>query len=627
MFTKTYLRLSLLALLMPALLPSSTLRLDPPFGEHMVLQRGRPVSIQGRAKPGAELKLRLAGVKARAKADRQGRWSAEFAALPVGGPYVMSLETETEHLDLTDVMVGEVWLASGQSNMEWTLNNTTDVSTELPKAKRPLLRLYNLPQNLSVAQGKELPGAWQLCEPETAKSFSAVAYHFGVELSQRLGVPVGLVSVPWSGTPAETWTPTDAIKAVPELAVVLKREADRPAAEKAMFEDGWNFRLEFKDLRFIPKDPKAAAFAVPASAWAAAGAPGSKVKASAGSFSGNVPPGAWAASTGALGPAGQGMDLRDVAAIEFQARGDSKFDVALSQPNIKDGDAPFLREFTATKEWTAFRMELADLKQQGWGAPMPLTLQSMDAVVFRLRSPNQFPDKPGLLFEAMIRPFAPLRPRGAIWYQGESNAGRAAEYGHLLRALIQGWRDALGVPDLAFITVQLPEFGKLAPPGAESGWAELRFEQSKTLDLSHTGLAMALDHGVVDDIHPRNKKPVGQRLAFEALGRVYGQKGRGHGPRFEKLELDAHGATLRFDSPLAAARGAKANALRGMAVQDAKGNWAWAPCSLSGGKLRVKLPKGAQKLRYAWGDVPVGDLRGKDGLPALPFSLDLPFKD
>ncbi len=620
----TLICLSLMAALMPALLTASTLRLDPPFGEHMVLQRGRPAILHGHAKPGADLKLRLAGVKVATKADSEGRWSATFATLPVGGPYVMSLEAETEHLDLTDVMVGEVWIASGQSNMEWIMNNTTDVSVELPKAKRALLRLYNLPQNLSVAQGKELPGAWQLCDPETAKGFSAVAYHFGVELSQRLGVPVGLVSVPWSGTPAEPWIPVDAIKAVPELAVVLKREADRPAAEKAMFVDGWNFELEFKDLKFIPKDPKAAAYAVPTKEWVAAAAPGSKVKASANAFSGNVPPGAWAASTGSIGQTGQGLDLREVVAIEFKARGNSKFDVALNQPNIKDGDAPFLSEFVATQAWATYRMELVGLKQQGWGAPMPLTLEHMDGVVFRLRSPNQFPDQPGLLFEAMIRPFAPLRPRGAIWYQGESNAGRASEYGYLLKAMIQGWRAALGVADLAFLVVQLPEFGTVATPGGESGWAEMRVQQTQVLEQANTGLAMAMDFGDKNDIHPRNKKPVGQRLASEALGRIYGLKGRGHGPRFEKAEADKHGVILRFDSGIAVARGAKANALRGVAVKDAAGHWAWAPCSLSGNKVRVKIPKGATMLRYAWGDTPIGDLRGKDGLPVVPFSTELP---
>lgn len=491
----------------PALIagPATALRLSAPWGEHMVLQSGQPSILSGSAAPGAQLEIELAGHKAGAVADGQGSWQAALPALAPGGPYALKVVSGSERIEFSDILAGEVWLASGQSNMEWPLSKTKDAATELPQASHPRLRLFNAAHTTDSLQG-----SWSVSDPDSAANFSAVAWHFGAGLQKRLKVPVGLIASCWSGTNGETWTPSEAVSPA-----IQARWAARPEAEKQMYRKGWDFHLQFKDLTLVLQD--GSRHPMNLMPWACFQAEGSVSRCEAGHYFGNLKPGAWGAAHAALSADLLPQDLRQAAAIEFKAKGNSSFDLALGQPSIQDGDNYCLPLFKCDKTLRSFRFELKDLKQQGWGLGRPLTLDKIEGILFRVHAPNQFPDQPGLLFDSMIRPLKGMKIKGAIWYQGESNVERSGEYAGLLQSLVKGWRKALDLPDLDFIVVQLPEFG-----GADqNSLTALRAAQERILELPHTGLVKTIGLGDWNDIHPKDKKPVGKLLAQEAMDKFY----------------------------------------------------------------------------------------------------------
>jgi sialate O-acetylesterase len=423
------------------------------------------------------------------------------------------LRSGEQRLVLSDLLCGEVWVASGQSNMEWTLANSVGPSVEAVKKPHPQVRLLNVPLIVG-GQGDPYAGlSWTLATPETQPNFSAVAFHFAESLSKKLGVPVGIINASWSGTNGEAWTPLSAIEAEPKLAPVLSRFKALPDAHKHMYTDGWSFWLEFRQIRLLLADGSTRSV-VPAR-WSAAGGEGSRSEASPNSYRGLLPPGAWAASKGQLTDDGSTVDWSKVQAISFQAKGNSTFDLALAQASIADGDQPCSAAFDTTGEWKDYRFDLATFKQQGWGQPKPRDLSQLTALQFRVHSPNQFPDQPGILFDSMIAPLAGFELAGALWYQGESNVGRYQEYEHLLKALVRGWRGVLG-QELKFVVVQLPEYED--PLGTPGDWDRLRAVQKTVLSLPGTAVVDTKGLGQPHDVHPRLKQPVGERAAAQAAG-------------------------------------------------------------------------------------------------------------
>ena len=339
------------------------------FSDHCVLQQGQPVAVWGRAEPGERIKVVVAGHSASAVTDGDGRWRVELPALEAGGPYALTVQGKTT-LKLRDVLVGEVWVCSGQSNMAWPVKAARDAQAEIASARYPEIRLFSVPRRPALAAQDDVEAQWVACSPATVPGFSAVAYYFGRELHQALKVPIGLVHTSWGGTPAEAWTPDAALREKETLAPLL---------------DQWEQRI-------------------------------------------------------------------------------------------------------------------ADAKAKG---AKDLTLHH---------------NRPGNLYRGMIAPLVPLTMRGAIWYQGESNANRAWEYRTLFPVMIRAWRAAWQRPDLPFHFVQLANFHPRKPHPGDSAWAELRDAQLHTLrTVPHTGMAVTIDVGEAGDIHPKNKQDVGKRLARWAL--------------------------------------------------------------------------------------------------------------
>lgn len=473
-------------------------RLPAILTDHMVIQRGLPVHVWGKAAPGENVAVTFRGETKSSMADDAGRWSVYLTPAEAGGPYEISVKGKNT-ITLTDVLVGDVWIGSGQSNMEWPLSRAANGQAEVAAAKYPKIRLFHAMHRVSDYPLDDIYGkGWEPCTPETAADFSAVAYFFGRHLHDQLNVPVGIIQSAWGGTPVEAWTSLKAISSDASLMPVFSewaRMTDKHALALARYE------LQLRE---------------------------------------------WEAAVAKAKAAGQPEPRRP------------------GQPNGPGGS------------WT-----------------------------------------PAGLYNAMIAPLTPFPIKGAIWYQGESNASprRAPVYARLFQTMIRDWRDAWRVGDFPFLFVQLANF-KTSP---DSQWPELREAQLQTLALKNTGMAVTIDIGNPDDIHPTNKQDVGKRLALAARAIAYGEKLEYSGPLFRQATQE--GAALRVWFDHAAGLTAKGGALAGFEVAGADKKYAPAEARIEGATVVVSsaaVPVPVY-VRYAWSDTPDATLFNGAGLPASPF--------
>lgn len=473
------------------------------FGKSMVLQRDMAAPVWGKATPGGQVTVRIADQAHQVQTGADGKWRAHLDAMPAGGPYTMTIEADGDSITLDDVLVGEVWVCSGQSNMQWSVNVSMNAAEEVASANHPRLRLYSVERKTAQEPQESCVGAWQICTPETVPGFSAVAYFFGRTLHHELDVPIGLIHTSWGGTPAESWTTRETI------------EADYPALVER-----WEH------------------------------------------------------------------------AIKVYPEAKAEYDRKMEERN---------------KALEKARLE---------GTPEPPMIW-----------PPQGPDSPGRpasLYNAMIHPLVPYAIRGAIWYQGESNADRAYQYRRLFPAMIKDWRQAWGQGDFPFYFVQLANYtARSEQPKATDAWAELREAQLMTLALPATGMAVIIDIGDANDIHPKNKQDVGVRLALIALAKSYGKEIAYSGPIYSGMEARGSEIVLRFDH----ADGglvAKDGPLVGFAVAGDDQVWAWADARIEGDTVVVNTPNVPTPVavRYAWQANPACNLYNGAGLPASPFRTD-----
>ncbi len=480
------------------------------FTDGAVLQRDVPVPVWGTADDGEKVTVKFQGQEISTTA-KDGKWMVKLAELKAGGPATLTIEGKNK-VEVVDVLVGEVWICSGQSNMEWTLNKAAEFEAAKAKADDPMLRLYTVPKAISdealdTIQRKDSPGqrAWLSSDAESAAKFSAVGYFFGRDLRQALGVPVGLIHTSWGGTNSESWT--------------SKRVLEADPAFKVLVEDYQR----------------------------------------------------------ALG--------RYPAAMEkFQA------------------------------DQAAHREKVAQAKAEGKTPPAAP------------RAPNNVAKNPhvGGLYNAMIVPLQPYPIRGAIWYQGEANAGRAMQYRTLFPTMIRNWREDWGLGDFPFLLVQLAPFRKIVDQPTESDWAELREAQLiATHVLPKVGMAVITDVGEENDIHPKKKEPVGARLALAARAIAYGENIVGSGPEYIGNSVKGDRVTLRFKN-VGEGLVAKDGPLKGFAIAGENRKFVNAEAEIEGETVVVHSDKVEKPVavRFGWANFPVVNLWNKDGLPATPFRTD-----
>jgi sialate O-acetylesterase len=422
----------------------------------------------------------------------------------VGGPYKMTIAGKNV-IEIDNIMSGEVWVCSGQSNMQWSVQNSNNPKEEIAAADYPNVRLFSVTRKVAQKPLKDCQGSWAPCSPETVPGFSAVAYYFGRKLHKDLDVPIGLIHTSWGGTPAEAWTRKEVLEAEPDFKPILTRHAERLA----------NFPQAKKDYE---------------------------------------------------------------------------------------------------KKLQDWQQAAAKAKEEGKKAPR------------RPRAPlgPDSPHSPAGLYNAMIAPLIPYGIQGAIWYQGESNAGRAYQYRKLFSAMITNWRKDWGQGDFPFLFVQLANFMQTKPEPAESAWAELREAQTMALSLPNAGMATIIDIGEADDIHPRNKQDVGKRLALWALAETYDKDIVYSGPLYKSMKVRRAKVVISFDHVGGGLVARDGEALKGFAIAGADRKFVWADAKIDGDTVVVSSENVANPVavRYAWADNPVCNLYNKADLPASPFRTD-----
>jgi len=500
--------LGLLLLVGPAAVAAADVTMPSMFADHMVLQREVAVPVWGWADPGEKVTVTLDDRTKTATADSDGKWSVRLAALEAGGPHTLQVKGKNS-ITIGDVLVGEVWLCSGQSNMAMTVSRAAHFDRERAAADHPRLRMLTVDRATAQTPQDRCGAAWQVSTPETVGGFSATAYFFGRALHEELDVPVGLINSSWGGTPIEAWTCLKAQQARPELKPML---------------DDW-------ERRIATYDPEAAKEAY-------------------------------------------------------------------------------------EKRVAKWRQKAKAAKAAGRQVPRK-PRAPIDPEVSQRRPAN--------LFNGMIAPLAPYALRGAIWYQGEANAGGAAHlYGLQLAMMIENWRTLWGQGDFPFEWVQLPNFrAPQKEPVETTGWVIVQGEMLETLSVTNTGMAVTIDVGEADDIHPKNKQDVGKRLALWALGTTYGKDIVYSGPLYKSMRKQDGKIVVEFDHT-GDGLVAKGGKLQGFAIAGDDQQFVFADAQIADGTVVVSSPKVTNPVavRYAWAPNPDGNLYNRAGLPASPFRTD-----
>lgn len=626
----------------------SELKLPAIIGSNMVVQQGAVVPIWGKTAPGRLVKVTFAKQTKSVTADATGSWTVRFRNLKAGSGGEMVITDGKSTLTFSNILVGDVWICSGQSNMEWPLAQANDAEREVRSASYDEIRLFKVAKNADTFWKGDVQGEWKVCRPETARDFSAVGYFFGRSLYQSEKAPVGLIDSSWGGTPAQAWTPISKLVSMPET---------RQMAEG--FEQKWE---QFK--RDNPEFANAKSFS---STVADPGNEGYKKGWHQASFDDS----AWkSAQIPSFFSAIPGLSINGIVWFRKKINVPSSFagkPLTLSLGPIDDFDITYLNNFkvgetgaSQANYWqhprvyhipagvlkageNTIAVRVHDSGGEGgiWGKPEDLRLtagsESLSLAgpwkyfveygvpTLPAGAPSPFnPNAPSSLYSGMIKPLVPFALKGAIWYQGESNVGAAKQYSALFPGMIQSWREAFGQPDMAFLYVQLANFMARQSQPSESGWAELREAQEAALKLKKTGSAVIIDIGDADDIHPRNKKDVGERLAMSARSFLFPGSGpSGNSPRMERV-LYINGRATVFFKDAKSLKTTDGKAPVGFAARTEGGAWQWATAKIEGAEVVLSLPGGGEiaDVRYAWADNPEVNLVNELGLPVCPFRTD-----
>ena len=622
--------------------PSATsVQPDELFTDNAVLQRGKDIIIWGTADPGGTLEVELGENEAQAEADEQGKWQVTLPAMEAGGPYELEIEG-AEDISLKNIMIGDVWLASGQSNMEWALKAEVDnFEEEIASADFPNIRLFTVARNTSYTPLDSLSavgGGWLPCSPETVPDFSAVAYFFGRQIHQEQGVPIGLINSTWGGTPAEAWTSEQALMTMPDFQAVLKERQQSTNANMSPEEreQSRNTIIQTADQK-IGADDYQPDFNVNGGKTMAIPTLWEEADTTLRTFDGFV----WFQKTINLPAryAGQALTLHLGAIDDDDITWFNGQRIGETRGHNKNREYELPAEAVKAGENT-ITVRVQDNSGGGglYGPAEEMYLaQGDNKLSVELTGPWQydatqeprFPEsgnfqrQPAMLYNAMIAPLLPYPLKGAIWYQGESNAARAKQYATLFPGMIQDWRQQWGGEPFPFLFVQLANF---EPQGAPSDqWAYLREAQNAALELENTGMAVTIDIGDLADIHPRNKQDVGDRLAQAAQAVAYGDKETFTGPMYESMRVAGDSIILTFKEVGEGLMKLPDEEVAGFMIAGEDQQFVEAEAHIIGtNEVSVRAPEVNQPaaVRYGWANNPSVNLYNEEGLPVSPFRTD-----
>jgi len=658
---------------------SADVKLPSIISNHMVLQKSANVPIWGKADPGEEITVTLGQQAKQTKTDSAGKWKVELnLAQSPSGP-VDLIVSGRNLIKITDVLVGEVWLASGQSNMELTLKNTIDAEKEIAQSANPELREFHVKNKASPVPLEECEGQWVIAGPDTSGGFSGVGYYFAKKIQHDLRVPVGIIHSSWGATPVEAWTSRPSLNKVPALKATTERhiEEDRiyaddkkefaPAMETWLKQHGREDRLvgdihAFADLGISTQSW------IPVQVTGPVSAPGLPLT---GAIWLRREYAVTAEQIQQMGQThhGLGLDFGDVTGFETiywngEKIGETTVETYpghnhqhhynVPTDRIKEGaNVLALRIFApVTPPAFIFNAQHPPAALSGnWFAKVEFALPDLtQAVVASAPKSPVIPWPPQKFgsynFNGMINPLLPYAIKGAIWYQGEGNVTRAYQYRTAFPLLVEDWRQHWARTELPFYFCQLANFYEKATVPGDNDLAELREAQSMTLRLPHTGQAVLIDIGEANDIHPRNKKDAGERLALIALAKDYGKAVTYSGPVYAFMKTEGDKICLTFthaDQGLVAkplsptydvrtlenktalvVRNSPHSELEGFTICGVDRKWVWADAKIKDSTVVVwaKDVLNPVAVRYAWSDNPTCNLYNGAGLPASPFRTD-----
>ena len=629
--------------------------LPPVFTDNMVLQQQSAVTIWGTASPGKKVTVTTSwnGSSYIATASKEdGGWSLKFDTPSYGGPYEISIADSRKPLILKNVLIGDVWICSGQSNMEMKIGDkVTGMEETLAHAKDyPNIRIFHVQNTTSTLPTDVIPvrhGGWQMCDAETIRDFSAAAYYFGKELNEGLDIPIGLVETCWGGTLAEAWTSGESLKKMPYFATRVDEAASLPLTEKERAEkfyqdiDRWRESVKAYDPAFTDGRLVWGGVTFDDSSWSEIDSPGFVQDCGLPNFSGYL----WMRKSVDIPASWAGKDLSlDLAMIDDN---DFTYFNGVEVGHIEGCLAH--RHYTvpaslvrAGKAVIAVRVMDTGGKGGIWGDKDRMFLSVSDSeriplsglwkykVAMKLSDAPDLPvntateaNFPTFLYNAMIHPLLRVPIKGAIWYQGEANVARSLQYQTLLPLMIQDWRKAWGI-NFPFYIAQLANYQAVQTGPEESDWAELREAQLVTTRLENTGMAVLIDIGEADDIHPKNKAEVGRRLALNALALTYGKDIPYSGPIYSSYRIEGSSMRIYFDHTDGGLRTLDGKALEGFYLAGADHVFHKAKAAIDGDTVVVSCPEVElpTSVRYGWANNPVCNLYNAAGLPTSPFRTD-----
>ena len=629
--------------------PADHIELPVLFSDHMVIQRNAIVTVWGKATPGKQVTVLFNNQRSSATARSDSSWQLYLAPEEAGGPYTLQV-VGSDTLKINDVLVGEVWIGSGQSNMQWSVAQSNNALSEIQNANFPNIRLFSVDRTYNAKPQTQIPSSgWKRTSPETIKSFSAVAYYFGRTLHDSLDVPIGLIHSSWGGTPVEAWTSAVTLKDHPDFSEqiaqldTLDQNLDSIHSEFPKAMDTWINATSNKDKGYIQGEAAWASPEYDHQSWSSILVPQPWEEVEPG-FDGVF----WFRKTIELDEAWNDaeaslylstiddIDITWVNGIEvgrtYRYNENRIYTVpaALLKPGknvitVRVLDTGGNGGFYGSAE----EMRLVSKNDSNrevfltgnWYASIGFNLNDIEEPPPR---PRPLQHTPSVLYNAMIHPLIPFRIQGFIWYQGESNANRAHQYKNLFPALITDWRLRWNA-NTAFYFVQLANFqAQQKNPVESETWPELREAQRAALSLSNTGMAVAIDIGEADDIHPRNKQDVGYRLALNALFSTYNRPIVPAGPLFKSMSIAQDTITLEFDYAENGLKTSDGSPPSGFAVAGEDKVFYRANAAIKNDKvvLRSDNVKTPVAVRYGWANNPVVNLYNMEGLPASPFGTD-----
>ncbi|WP_199913358.1 sialate O-acetylesterase [Flagellimonas amoyensis] len=616
--------------------------------DSMVLQRNAKITIWGWASPGEHITGNFNGKRRKTTANAQGDWNLEFPKMTAGGPYMLKLSGKNE-IVLEDILIGDVWLCSGQSNMVHQMDiHDVTYAEDIANANYPEIRHFKVPTKTDLqGPSKDINGgSWQAAVSEEVRPFSAVAYFFARKLYKKYGVPIGLINASVGGTPIEAWINEGGYREFPEKLKIIEENKDtafvrthsrsnfngqqpqKPKDKGLIGETPWY------DVSFEPKN------------WRNINIPGYWEDQGVRDLNGVV----WYRKEITLPQSMEGKEAkvflgRIVDADELYINGEKVGNTTYQYPQrrydvpanlLKTGKNTFVIRvtnnagkggFVPDKPYSIFTdKDTVDLKgywQYKVGEVFPpMDLSSFSKTKERTINPQ---NEPTALYNGMVAPYTQLPIKGVLWYQGESNAGRPEDYLELMHALMDGWRGIYKNPELPFIYAQLPNFGDVTYSPTESNWAKLREAQLKALGDSNTAMTVNIDLGEWNDIHPDNKKDVGERMAMAAQKIAYGEELVYSGPLYQTSEIEGDKIIISFSHIGGELVTNDGEALSSFEIAGEDKKFVWATAKIEGDKVIVwsdEIPN-PKYVRYAWADNPDNpNLYNKEGLPASPFSTE-----